>query len=363
MFDLLVGLAPAQLLGVSPDRTVAVVSTAKTPTGLMVRDVHELYPDLGSLQGDLDEVTRGAQNRYFDATAITEGLFGESTTANVFQLGVAYQVGGIPVPADAIEQAIELNGAAVDANTLAFRWGRVWAADPDRVRAASVTAHDHLPKPSATLEAAVAAAGLSDGELGRLVRLRAADLLDYQDERYAQRYLDTVKAAAATGNSEFAEAVARNSYKLLAYKDEYEVARLHLETAAKLTVDNAVGTDARVSWNLQPPLLKRLGLDRKITVGPWFAPAFKALRASKRLRGTPLDPFGYAKVRRVERSLAKEYNALVVAAARQFSPANAATMIELANLPDGVRGYEEVKMRNVEHYRSELARLTSVLSL
>jgi indolepyruvate ferredoxin oxidoreductase len=363
VFDLLVGLSPTNLVAVSPERTVAIVSTAKTPTGHMVSDVHAAYPDQDALQSDVDSVTRADANRYLDAIALTEGLFGESTTANVFQLGVAFQAGAIPVRAEAIEQAIELNGAAVEANLLAFRWGRMWAIDAERVRAASVTATDHMPTPSARLEAAIEAAGLGDGELGRLVRLRAADLAVYQSNAYAARYLATVANAAASGQANFAEAVARYLYKLMAYKDEYEVARLHLEEAAALQVANAVGNDVVVSYNLHPPILRAMGMKKKIRLGPWFTPVMRALRAGKRLRGTPLDPFGYAKVRRVERSLVKEYRAVIEQLAPKVTAANAGMATELASLPDFVRGYETIKLDNVEHYHSELARLRSQLGV
>ena len=251
----------------------------------------------------------------------------------------------------------------MDANKLAFRWGRMWTIDPDKVRAASVTATDTLPKPSASLEAAITAAGLGEGELGRIVRLRAADLVAYQDEKYARRYLDTVKRAAASGQGEFAEAVARHLYKLMAYKDEYEVARLHMEEAAKLGVENAVGADMKVSYNLHPPMLRSMGMKKKMLLGPWFGPVLDNLQKGKRLRGTPLDPFGYAKVRRVERDLVKEYRGIVEKLAAKVTADNVAQATELANLPDAVRGYEEIKLRNVEHYRSELARLRSALGV
>jgi indolepyruvate ferredoxin oxidoreductase len=327
----------------------------------MVRDVHAEFPDLAPLQAELDQVTRHEHNRYLDAMAVTEGLFGESTTANTFQLGVAYQLGTLNISAGAIEQAIELNGAAIDANKAAFRWGRMWVVDPERVREASILPEDHLPDPSPELEKAIVAAGLGEGELGRLVTLRAADLAEYQSERYARKYLDTVAKAAATGQPRFAEAVARYCYKLMAYKDEYEVARLHLEEAAALTISNAVGDDVKVKWNLHPPVLRAMGLDHKVQLGSWFTPAMKALRSGKVLRGTPLDPFGYAAVRRTERSLAKQYRKLVADLAPKVDSGNVDLAVELASLPDGVRGYEDVKLRNVEHYESELARLRSQL--
>ncbi len=363
VFDLLVGLAPQNLESVSPERTVAVVSMSKTPTGEMVRNVHAPFPDLQPLREELDTVTRAEHNRYLDAMAVAEGLFGESTTANNLQLGVAYQLGALPISADAIEQAIELNGAAVEANKAAFRWGRMWVIDPDRVREVSVLPEDHLPTLSTALEAAIVERGLGDGELGRLVRLRTADLAAYQNQAYAMRYLETLAPVAATGRTELAEAVARYAYKLMAYKDEYEVARLHLESAAKLTVSNAVGDNVKITYNLHPPVLRSMGMKRKLQLGGWFTPVLVGLRAGKRLRGTALDPFGRAKVRKVERALITEYEELVAGIVGVVDDENAALATELACLPDTVRGYEDIKLANVEHYHSEMARLRSQLGL
>ncbi|MCP5025700.1 MAG: hypothetical protein GY929_05375, partial [Actinomycetia bacterium] len=362
VFDLLVGLAPANLAGVSSERTVAVASLTKTPTGEMVRNVNAEFPDLAPLEGELNANTRGDHNRFLDAVALTEGLFGESTTANTFQLGVAYQIGALPISADAITQAIELNGAAVEANQAAFDWGRVWAIDPGLVRDASQLAEDHLPTPSAKLEAATVEAGLGDGEVGRLVRLRAADLAHYQNEAYARRYLNTVSSVAATGVDGLTEAVARYAYKLMAYKDEYEVARLHVEEAAKLTVTNAVGEGAKVRYNIHPPMLRAMGLDHKVELGTWFTPMLKTLAAGKRFRGTALDPFGRAKIRKAERRLITDYEQTIgeLVAKITAEPLDDETQtaaVELASLPDVVRGYEDIKLDNIEHYHSETARL------
>ena len=363
VFDLLVGLAPQNLSGVSADRTVAVISTSKTPTGEMVRDVHAEFPDLGPLMEQLDGETRAEHNRYFDAIAVTEGLFGESTTANTFLLGVAFQLGAIPISQGALDQAIELNGAAVVANKAAFHWGRQWVIDPQVVRDASITAEDHLPKLSKALEAAIEAAGIAQGEVGRLVKLRAADLTEYQNEKYARTYVDAVETAAAAGHDAYTEAVARYAYKLMAYKDEYEVARLLLEDSAKLNVSNAVGDNMKVKWNLHPPMLRAMGRDKKMLLGKWFTPALASLKPAKRLRGTPFDPFGRAKVRKVERELMADYLDLIARLSPTVSADNAKLATELMSLPDGVRGYEDIKLNNVEHYKSEQARLKSQLGL
>jgi indolepyruvate ferredoxin oxidoreductase len=363
VFDQLVALSPANLAGAAPHKTVAVVSTAKSPTGKMLRDPMAAYPSDEDLQADLDAVTRAGLNRYLDASAVASGLFGDTTTANVLQLGVAYQVGALPISAEAIEQAIELNGAAIEANRAAFRWGRMWVIDPDAVRAASQFPEDHLSRPDAALEADIVRRGLGDGEVGRVVRLRAADLVAYQDERYARRYLDTVEKVARAGHDDLTVAVARNLYKLMAYKDEYEVARLHLEEAARLHVANEVGEGMKVTYNLHPPMLRALGMTNKVKLGPWFTPVLSGLQKGKKLRGTPVDPFGYAKVRRVERSLVKEYRDVVERLAQRVDADRVGDAVALAGLPDLVRGYEEIKLSNVEHYRSELARLRSNLGV
>ena len=363
VFDQLVALMANNIIGCAPGRTVAVVSTAKSPTGSMLRDPRATYPADAELRADLDAVTRAEENRYLDSGDVALGLFGDSTTANVLQLGVAYQLGCLPISAQAIEQAIELNGAAIEANKAAFRWGRMWAIDPSAVEAASQHPADKLPKPSAELDSDIVRRGLGDGELGRIVRLRAADLVEYQDAKYAGVYLDTVQKVTASGDRAFAEAVARNLYKLMAYKDEYEVARLHLEEAARLHVENEVGPGMKVTYNLHPPMLRALGLDSKLELGPWFTPVLAQLRKGKRLRGTKKDPFGYAKVRRVERELIKEYKGLVENLAGRVNESNTADAVALAALPDGIRGYEHIKLESVDVYHSDLARLKSKLGL
>ncbi|MDH4148401.1 MAG: indolepyruvate ferredoxin oxidoreductase family protein, partial [Acidimicrobiia bacterium] len=367
VFDLLVGLGAANLAGASPERTIAVVSTTATPTGSMVRDPSVAYPDEALMRAELDSVTRAADNVYLDAAAVADGLFGETTTSNVVVLGAAYQAGCLPVSAEAIESAIEVNGAAVEANRAAFRWGRMWVIDPDRVRAAMTPADASAPRPDAADLALIG--DLDRGELGRLLRVRVPDLVAYQDRAYAERYVALVRTVAAAedravpGATVLAETVARYYHKLLAYKDEYEVARLHLSSAARATVEREVGPGARVAYNLHPPMLRALGLDRKIRVGTWADPALGALARAKRLRGTPVDPFGYAKVRRVERRLAKEYGEVLAMVAARLDAADHGTAVALAALADQVRGYEDVKLRNVELYRREFDQLRRQLGV
>jgi indolepyruvate ferredoxin oxidoreductase len=137
----------------------------------------------------------------------------------------------------------------------------------------------------------------------------------------------------------------------MAYKDEYEVARLHLDAVERAKRDAEFGADAKVYFMLHPPLLRALGLKRKLKLGRWFLPAFKLLYRMRRLRGTKLDPFGPAKVRRVERELIADYEALVDEALSLLTPETHDTAVELLELPDVIRGYEEIKLRNVVLFR------------
>ncbi len=135
------------------------------------------------------------------------------------------------------------------------------------------------------------------------------------------------------------------------------MARLSLEPSLGAALAAEFGPGARASWRLHPPLLRALGLRRKIELGPWFVPAFRVLRAMRRLRGSSLDPFGRTRVRIVERELIEEYLGLVGHLTGRLSPATAELAVRLAELPDGVRGYEEVKLRNVESYRQAMTGL------
>ena len=203
--------------------------------------------------------------------------------------------------------------------------------------------------------------------LDRLIRTRSEDLAAYQDDGYARRYLDVVERVRAAerdktpGSTALTEAVARYLYKLMAYKDEYEVARLSLEPSLGVGLEAEFGPGARASWRLHPPVLRALGLKRKIELGPWFVPAFRVLRAMRGLRGTAMDPFGRTRMRVVERELIEEYLGLVDQLTGRLSPATAALAVRLAELPDVVRGYEDVKMRTVESYHQSLAELRAQL--
>ena len=159
--------------------------------------------------------------------------------------------------------------------------------------------------------------------------------------------------------TELSEAVARYLYKLTAYKDEYEVARLHLRPGVADAMRDAVGDFAGYRILLHPPALRALGLKRKISLGPFQGPALVVLKALRRLRGTPFDLFGYAKVRRVERELIAEYRTLMEAELDSLTPATYGRATKLAQLPDVIRGYEHVKLAGVEQFRQQVRAIHS----
>jgi indolepyruvate ferredoxin oxidoreductase len=339
---------------------VAVVSTSAVPTGRMVIDVDERFPELAAELDRIDAATRREHNLYLDAQRLSERLFGDHMMTNTLALGAAYQRGLLPVSGDALERAIELNGAAVEKNLAALRWGRAVVAAPDAVEAAT--------RPPEAVEAARELSDLDEylvgiavngdrGELRRLAEIRIPELVAYHDADWARRWAELVRRVHVAeqertpGHSEITEAVARQLYKLMAYKDEYEVARLHLDAVERAKRDAEFGPGAKVYFLLHPPLLRALGLKRKLKLGRWFIPAFRLLYRMRRLRGTRLDPFGYAGVRRTERELIAEYESLVDEALSLLTPETHATALELLELPDVVRGYEEIKLRNVVLFR------------
>ncbi|MFC0316453.1 indolepyruvate ferredoxin oxidoreductase family protein [Gordonia phosphorivorans] len=361
--DQLVGADPANLKVVSAERTTAVISTAQVPTGAMVSDTAVAFPDPAGLRSTIDaDVARAV---HLDAAGLAEDLFGDEQYANLLMVGAAHQSGALGISAAAIERAIAANGVAVEANVQAFRRGRQAVADPDALAAAiaPTTAPDaHTASPAARRAAATLAG--ADETLRATVARRYDELIAYQDEAYARRYLaDVADLHERVGDPGFTEAVARNLYKLMAYKDEYEVARLTADTDFAAQVSAAFGEDAAVAVRLHPPALRELGMRRKIALGAWSRPVLRTLAGAKRLRGTRWDPFGRTEVRRTERALIDEYRAALDAVVGALGTApereRLAEATAVAELPDMVRGYEGIKLANVARFRAELARRAS----
>ncbi|MBX5491041.1 MAG: indolepyruvate ferredoxin oxidoreductase family protein [Chloroflexi bacterium] len=373
--DLVGAVTPVNLDRCTAERTAALVNTSLTPTGEMVRNIFLTAPR-DRMLATLAKYTRAADNLLLDANRLCEGLFGDHMLTNTFALGAAYQRGWLPLRAESIEAAIRLNGVQVEENLQAFRYGRLAVHDPERVErlvappppTAAEEQHTRRarlrPADAAAYEALLARCAHLDPEAQRLLAIRVAELIAYQDARWAGAYVDFVLRVAAReqeatpGRTALTHAVIRYLFKLMAYKDEYEVARLHLHTGLQERIAEQFEQPLRRVYHLHPPLLRQLGLKRKLQLdAQWFDPALHLLYALRGLRGTPLDVFGRTAHRRLERRLIGWYARLVGEALARLSPATHAVAVELATLPDLIRGYEQIKERNIEAARQRAAEL------
>jgi indolepyruvate ferredoxin oxidoreductase len=342
--------------------TRVVINTAEFLPGDFTRNADYSLPT-ERLKRAISTAAGPGQSHFVDASRLATALLGNSIGSNMFMLGFAYQHGALPLTAEAIEKAIEMNGEAVAMNIAAFNYGRRAAVDPAAVEA--------LVKPAPELVNDSLKLSQSFSET---VDRRVAFLTAYQSARYARRYralVDKIKnaeAVKAPGQCALTEAVARYLFKLMAYKDEYEVARLYTDTSFLDRVKSSFdGDNLRFEFHLAPPMLakrdKLTGEPKKMSFGPWMLGAFRVLKKFKFLRGTPLDPFGYSADRRTERRLLSEYCELLQEFCESLTLDNHAMAVALAALPEKIRGFGHVKQRNIvivaaeesvlyEHYRS-----------
>jgi indolepyruvate ferredoxin oxidoreductase len=295
-------------------------------------------------------------------------LVGAPAAANLVVIGMAVQAGILPVTPSSLAEAVELNGVAVAANRAAIEWGRTAVADPDRVeRALAVARPDDTPSVERLLPEPVAAAlrrlegaGAGD-ELVAATARRAVEVEGWGDVDDAVDYVAVVERAAraeravAPGSEDLAAAVSLELYRVTAYKDEYEVARLLLDEAARREADSLVDGAARVRWWLHPPLLRAMGMERKIGIGTWAVPGFRLLARGKRVRGRALDPFGHTRMRRAERRLVRDYRRALDVVLDGLTAERHGIALEVARLPDGVRGYEDRKMAGIASFDLALA--------
>ena len=338
--DLVVTAAPKTLGAMERGRARVLCNSHEIVTGEFTHNTEFKLPS-AALKLALERRVGADALTMIDATALAEGLLGDSIHANVLLLGAAWQAGMVPLSAAAMRRAIELNGAGVEGNLRAFEIGRWAVSHPIEARAA------------------VAPEAPAEETPEQKIERRADHLVGYQNRRLARRYRRLVERAREAGQvlgvTGFAEAVAEGYFKLLSYKDEYEVARLHTETLEQALGD-AFGAVGRVTYHLAPPILGRKdseGRPVKTEFGPWMGRALRILARFKFLRGTPLDPFGRSADRRLERRMIRDYEALIGELLEKLSSANAATATELARLPLQVRGFGHVKLANAERVADE----------
>jgi indolepyruvate ferredoxin oxidoreductase len=341
--DLVVSASSESISKLRPGHSHAIVNSHQTMTGDFTRNPDLTFPEHELRRAVGNAVGQGGAE-FLDATGLATGLLGDSLATNLFMLGFAYQRGLVPVSAEAIDRAIELNGAAVDFNRRAFRWGRRTAIDQTLV-ASRATPSGTIPDSHRVSET-----------LDEVIARRVAFLARYQNAAYAARYanwIDRVRAAenaVLDGSLALADAAARALFKLMAYKDEYEVARLYTDSDFLKRVGEQFEGDYRLKFHLAPPLVAERDLAtgqlKKREYGPWMLGAFRVLARLKWLRGTPFDVFGCVEERRAERAAIADYEAQLGEIIANLTVANHATAVELAALPLEIRGFGHVKEAN-----------------
>ena len=335
----------------SKSRTHVVANTHETMTGEFIHNRDFKLPTDSVFDG-LNRIVGPDATHSVNATEIARKVYGDAIAANMFLLGYAYQAGLVPLSADAILHATELNGVAVEMNQAAFKGGRYWRHD---LEAASTS---FAPTPKTMTE-----------NLDQAVARRSAFLIDYQNAAYAQRYVslvETVKSAETRllGKAgDLSNAVALSAFRLMSYKDEYEVARLLSSDDFKASIDAQFEGEFKVNYHLAPPLLSKInpssGRPEKRSFGNWLDPVLARVARFKRLRGTLLDPFGRTKERRRERTLIRDFETHMNEVTAILNADNHAAAVALAALPQEIRGFGPVKMAAIERYEEALPEILS----
>jgi indolepyruvate ferredoxin oxidoreductase len=345
--DLVTAASARILAGASRQRSHAVVNSHEVMPAHFTHDANfDVHGEALGLR--IAAAVKPDGFHAIDATDIATRLMGDSIAANLFTLGYAWQKGLVPVSREAIAAAVELNGVAVKMNLAAFAWGRRAAADEAALRALSG-----------------ARAAAKPETLDEIVARRAAFLTAYQDAAYAESYRAFVAKVRAAAEP-LALPVARNLFKLMAYKDEYEVARLYTDRGFAENLARQFTGDVRLTFHLAPPLLGRIdpatGKPAKTAFGPWMMQAFRLLAKFKWLRGTAFDPFGRSAERREERQLIGEYRALIERLVQHTEHVRSETALELACLPETIRGFGHVKQASIAKAKAREAELLQRLA-
>jgi indolepyruvate ferredoxin oxidoreductase len=353
--DILTGVGYEALAKMQRGVTRALVNTALVMPADFTRNADLRFP-LGSMEQEIRDAVAPGDAEFLDATRLAMGLMGDSIATNLFMVGFAYQRGLLPLSEEAILRAIELNAAAVESNKQSFLWGRLAAVDPQRVLDAAI--------PEAKPDSQRLSASLDE-----IIARRAAFLTAYQDAAYARRYTDfvakvrTVEAQKLPGRAGLTEAVARYYFKLLAIKDEYEVARLYTDGEFAKRVAAQFEGAYKLNFHLAPPLTNKADPDtgepKKSSYGPWMMSALRMLAKMRGLRGTAFDIFGRTPERRLERQLVIDYEALLEELLPRLGAHNHALAVELANMPEQIRGYGHVKERHLKAAKLKEAELVA----
>ncbi|MEY4435142.1 MAG: hypothetical protein RL175_97 [Pseudomonadota bacterium] len=349
--DLVIGCDPIVVAGketlqrMREGRTHVALNAHSAPTAAFVRNADWQNPGEACVATIAQAV--GVEGvSAFDADRVATQVLGDSIYVNPMVLGFAWQKGWVPLGLEALMRAMELNDMAVAQNKTAFEWGRHCAVHWDAVQALLAPAQVvQFHKPEG---------------LDAVIAKRVEFLTSYQNAAYAKRYRSVVErvreAEAGLNKTTLTEAVARNLFKLMAYKDEYEVARLHTDAAFLKKINGMFEGDYSLNYHLAPPLIAKTnakGELQKQKFGPLMLTGFKVLKHFKWLRGTALDVFGYTEERRTERALIAQYKSSVDTMLGQLNASNHALAVEMARIPEQIKGFGHVKARNLAAAREK----------
>ncbi len=263
----------------------------------------------------------------FDASDLAKAVMGDSIYSNMMVFGAAWQKGLIPISLSAIQEAIDLNGTAVERNKRAFDIGRWAVLHPQEATDVLGQGVAELPK-----------------SLDQRIEFRANHLIDYQGKGLAKRYRKLVDSIE---DQDIREAVALGYHKLLSYKDEYEVARLLLQTRDKAAAE--FDGDFAMTFHLAPPIMGgklQNGRPAKRAFSERSLGLMRFLTRFKGLRGTPLDIFGYSGERRMEKALIRQYEKDMKEVLPNLLAQTHDAIAALARLPLDIRGFGPVLAEN-----------------
>ncbi len=354
--DLIIGCDPIvaankeTMLRMLAGRTHVALNSHSAPTASFVHNGAWQNPG-SACQAEVAKAV-GAENvGTFNADLAATKLMGDSIYTNPMLLGYAWQKGWLPLSLESLTRAIELNAVAIENNKIAFAWGR---------RAA----HDLPSVEKLFAPAQVIALPTARDNVNALVAKRVEYLTVYQNADYAKTYEAFVRkverAESTLGKTLLTQNVARYLFKLMAYKDEYEVARLHTDTAFLNKVNAMFEGDFKLNYNLAPPMMSKKnekGELQKRPFGPWMLTGFKVLAKLKGLRGTAFDVFGKTDERKMERALIGQYSTSIDTLLTTLNADNHSVAVDVARIPEIIKGYGHVKERNVKTARLQWAGL------
>ena len=357
--DLVVAASDTVLGVVNKGVTTVIANDHEMMTGDFTRQA-DLRMPMEEMRAALKKYAGKDAARFIDASETSKALFGDSMSANIFLLGYAWQHGKVPVSAEALEQAIRLNAVAVEHNLEAFSWGRFAAHDPQafaNILDSTVPLQAKQTRPET---------------LDEVIKRRTSFLTLYQNAAYAERYRSRVEAIRQVelervpSSSALVNAAAQGLFKLMAFKDEYEVARLYTDGAFQRQLDQLFSGDLELEFHLAPPLFARkdplTGRPAKRRFGAWMMSLFRLLARVRRVRGTALDPFRFSSDRRLDRRLLSDYEAVLDEIARRLTPDNHGIAVELAALPETIRGFGPVKQSAADAADARREELLDALS-